>query len=319
MKNYTINTRELTCYSSLAEELNLANTSNCLFDLSHLGVIDLKGDKAVDFLQGQLTADIRKVNEQRMIPAAQCNLKGRILSLMDVLAWHGLKIVLPKDLLEKTLDSLSKTAMLSRVVLSPNTSIALFGYRQLSASAEDAIPGLPTDLYAQTLGENYCAYHIGNGFYIILCLCADKTATAWPFSRRIPLLGSLTWQRLSLQQGQVSIYPDTRGLFLPHRLGLHLQDYISFNKGCYKGQEIIARMHYKSTVKHALRVCQLLTNQTIHAGQKLLNPETGSEVAEIIDYSINNEEGYLAALSILQDYHGAVLLEGGSETEIPLV
>ena len=83
------------------------------------------------------------------------------------------------------------------------------------------------------------------------------------------------------------------------RLDLHQTPYLSFNKGCYKGQEIIARMHYKATLKHQLGLYEISTPEKIYSGQKLLN-ESGAEVGELVDYSLLGKEHYLVIVSLLK-------------------
>lgn len=313
--DHLINTRALSTFGSIESELLLNKQKNYLFDLSYLGILDIVGDKANEFLQGQLTCDITRVSDIQMIQGAQCNLKGRILSLLDIINWNGFKLVLPKDLTEVTQNSLSKTALLSRVNIKENKEVNVLGfYFQNNA---DLIPDsiyLPKDLYAHSHSSKYCYYHLGQGFYIFIIDSAIKKEFCQPFIDHNQLVGSLTWHTLRLVHQQIDIYPDSRGLFLPHRLGLQETQYISFDKGCYKGQEIIARTHYRATLKHELKIYTISSASTVYSGQKLFKPNTEIEVGELIDYSILSNDLYLIAVSILKDASSLVQLEGQNET-----
>jgi folate-binding protein YgfZ len=64
---------------------------------------------------------------------------------------------------------------------------------------------------------------------------------------------SMQWKALMINEGIPVIYPETSGKFLPHEINLHTLNAISFNKGCYTGQEIIARMHYRGKLKNHMR------------------------------------------------------------------
>ncbi|QLZ68998.1 glycine cleavage system protein T [Legionella sp. PC1000] len=311
---HLINDRTLTTFKALEEELVLLPNKNYLFDLSYLAVIDVEGNKAIDFLQGQLTCDLNSMSDIQMIEGAQCNLKGRILTLMDIINWQGVKLVLPQDLQERTINSLSKYALLSRVMLKENTKFHIFGF--YLQNHEDIIPDtefFPNSVYAQTYTNHSCSYHLGNGFYVFLVLTDYAHAIQERFMKNDQLLGSLTWHTLRLFQQQIEIYPESRGLFLPHRIGLQQTSYISFNKGCYKGQEIIARMHYKATIKHQLKIYEIATEQKIYSGQKLLNKTEGSEVGELIDFSILTSGRYLIAVSILKEVEPTVFFEGHNQ------
>ncbi|MGL5741796.1 MAG: YgfZ/GcvT domain-containing protein [Legionella sp.] len=312
---HLINDRALTACQAIESELKLQPGKNYLFKLSYLNALDVEGDKSVDFLHGQLTCDVHSMSDIQMIQGAQCNLKGRILTLIDVVTWHGVKLILPQDLTEATVNSLNKTAMLSHVSLKTNTNLLVFGlYLQ---NQEDIAPEtrfFPNALHAQTYSEHSCYYHLGNGFYIFLVQSEVAEEMQKHFMEKEQLLGSLTWHTLRLAQKQIDIYPNSRGLFLPHRLDLHQTQYLNFNKGCYKGQEIIARMHYKATLKHQMKIYEIQTAHKIHSGQKLLNKTDGAEVGELVDYSMLNNDGrYLIAVSMLKGADLAVLFEGHTD------
>ncbi|KTD62771.1 YgfZ/GcvT domain-containing protein [Legionella shakespearei] len=319
--SHLVNTRSLTVFDSTESVSELNKQKNYLFDLSFLTILDVVGDKANEFLQGQLTCDINSVSDIQMIQGAQCNLKGRILSLLDIINWNGFKLVLPKDISEVTLNSLSRTALLSRVSIKENSGLKVLGF--YLQNDNDLIPEssyLPKDLYAQCHDTEYCYYHLGQGFYIFIIQADMEQKFCQPFIEQNQMAGSLIWHTLRLIHRQIDIYPESRGMFLPHRLGLQDTPYISFNKGCYKGQEIIARTHYRATLKHELRVYIISSGQKIYSGQKLFRPETDMEVGELVDYSILDEGCYVIAVSILKDAPSSVRLEGQStlvELETP--
>ncbi|KTD00259.1 YgfZ/GcvT domain-containing protein [Fluoribacter gormanii] len=312
---HLINNRALTSFKALESELKLLPQKNYLFDLSYLSVIDVEGNKAIDFLQGQLTCDLGGLSDIQMIQGAQCNLKGRILALMDIINWQGVKLVLPKDLQESTIHSLSKYSLLSRVSLKPNTQFKIFGF--YLQNKEDIIPDtefFPNALYAQTYNARSCFYHLGNGFYIFLVLAEHAYKIQECFMGKEQFLGSLTWHTLRLYQHQIEIYPESRGLFLPHRLDLQKTPYLNFNKGCYKGQEIIARMHYKANLKHQMKIFEIMTDHKIHSGQKLFEKPEETELGELVDFSILEPGRYLIAVSILKGTEHTVFLEGQNQS-----
>lgn len=312
---YLINSRTLTSFHPLAKELMLNKEKNYLFNLPNFSVLDVQGEKAADFLQGQVTCDANSVTDIQMVQGAQCNLKGRILSLLDIINWHGLKLVIPTDVLELTQTALAKTALLSRVSIDKNTSVKVFGF--YLQNPKDILPPttdyFSSELFAVAYTDNYCYYHLGNGFYIFIVKNELATDFCNAFIEHSQLLGSVTWHTLMMKHGQVTIYPESRGLFLPHRLGLHLTSQISFNKGCYKGQEIIARMHYKSTVKHELKLFTIQTDAKLYSGQKLMNLTKDAEIGEIVDYSPLGDKCYLVAISILKQAADSGILEGHDE------
>ncbi|MDP3270195.1 MAG: folate-binding protein YgfZ [Legionella sp.] len=311
---YSINARSLITYGEISSERTINKKHNYLFDLSYLGVIDVVGDKSLDFLQGQLTADLRLISDIQMVQAAQCNLKGRVLALLDVLQWNGIKLILPKDLIDATQASLAKTAMLSRVRLQNNSDLKIWGF--YLQDKNDLLPEpayYPENRYAQAQGAQYCYYHLGDGFYIFILEANLVQDFIKPFIEQHRLLGSLTWHTLRLQQKQLNIYPESRGLFLPHRIDLHQTPYLSFDKGCYKGQEIIARTHYRATLKHELKLFQVNTKGTVYSGQKLFKVNEEVEVGEVIDFSFLDKDVYLIAVSMIKESVTRVRFEGHTE------
>lgn len=316
---YPINHRALSCFHSIEHELIIDPAKNYLFDLDNLGVIQLEGEKSLEFLQGQLTSNLKMVSDVQMMPAAQCNLKGRILSLMDVVLWKTLHLVLENDMLETTINSLSKVALLSRVELNTRPDLVLFGL--VHNNTQSPIPDL--DFFPQEIGnlsfnQDYCIYNLGNNFYIILAKEQFAEQLKNHFADADLLYGSLTWHTLCLKNKHFSIYPESRGLFLPHRVDLQNTRLISFDKGCYKGQEIIARMHYKSVPKHQLHIVRIQKDIQLFSGQKILEPDHKTEIGELIDYSILGKGEFILAVSILKDYQGKVLLES-SDLSVNLI
>jgi folate-binding protein YgfZ len=311
MLTHLINNRILTTFRTLAKELDLCPGKNFLFDLSHLGVLEVQGTNAAEFLQGQLTCDLKSLSDIQMAQGAQCTVQGRILALMDIIQWKGIKLILPKDLLEDTINSLNKAALLSRVSFKKNDQLQVLGF--YLQDPLDLIPDInffPVTVHELAYDVQYCCYYLGHGFYILLAEAEFAQHMLDYFSEKNQICGSLTWHTLGLKRKQITIYPESRGLFLPHRLDLHQTSYLSFNKGCYKGQEIIARMHYKATLKHQLAIYSIKSEEPIYSGQKLLSESSGTEIGELIDLSLLGNGHYLVAISLLKEAEPMVLFEG---------
>lgn len=296
MNQYPIASRVLHTLHPLEQEVTLDKNKNYLFDLSYLGLLNINGAKALEFLQGQLTCDVTKVSETHMIQGTQCNLQGRVQAFLDVINCEGVKLVLAQDMLEATSKSFSKPALLSKVTMEQNQQYQVLGFylqNKQDLMPQNSMP--PEEVYALHNTPNHCCYHLGNGFYIYLVPNNLLDQFTHSFTERNQFYGSLSWHALRLSQGHVSIYPETRGLFLPHRLGLHLTQMISFDKGCYKGQEIIARLHYRSTIKHELKTQIIETNEKLVLGQEITKG-TG----ELVDYSYLGGNRYLVARCVLK-------------------
>lgn len=305
-----INSRKLSAITTDNQRVDYDRQKNYLFDLPYLSILEFHGERASEFLQGQLTCDLRTLSDIQMIQGAQCNLKGRIMSLLDVINWQGIKAIIPSDISEVTRLSLEKTAQLSRVSIKENNEFKLYGfYLQNPHDILPAVSFLPSALYALAPNEHFCYYHLGNGFYIFIVRTDCHPQFYQLFKDNEQVLGSLDWHSLRLMQGQITIYPESRGLFLPHRLDLHHTSYLSFDKGCYKGQEIIARTHYKATIKHELKLYTATLTHTPYSGQKLFKELETIEVGELIDYTLLDNSNYLIAVSMLKNAENRVYFQ----------
>ncbi len=308
-----INCRQLTQFSPIANEIIYDPSKNYLFDLSYLAGLHVSGERAGEFLQGQLSCDLREVNVNQIRQGALCNLKGRVLSLVDVVNWslHGLHLILPSDLLLETQASLAKTAMFSRVTLSHAADYHLYGF--YLQNRNDVIPfdmELPQTPLSVVYQDNYCCYRLDNHFYIFLIHLDQTPRVRDQFMKRSQWRGSLAWHALQLQQRRIEIYPESRGMFLPHRLSLQQMGYLSFNKGCYKGQEIIARTHYRATLKHELKIFTIETDETLQSGLHILSDNDSIDVGKLVDYCPIGAGKFLIAASMLIEHPVTVHLEG---------
>jgi len=291
-------------------------TQNTLFDLPHLSILNLIGEKASEFLQGQISCDVNQVNANTMRQGALCNLKGRVLALPDVLSWNGLKLILPTNLLEKTQKSLSTTAMLSRVTLEPANNYHLFGFYLHDAKQVLPLEGTwPSEKNGVLTQDNACAYYLGDNFYLILVEENILESIKAPFMQYNQLQDAGAWHALRLQHGEIQIYPESRGLFLPHRLGLQSTGYLNFDKGCYKGQEIIARTHYRAKIKHGMKIFMIETSKALKPGLRIMREDGTREVGELVDFChVGSSNQVVIAASLLIEHQGSMKFEGHDQT-----
>lgn len=299
MNTYRINERDYSLALPFSEECLLPE-QNTLYDLSYLSSIEITGEKAAGFLQGQLSCDVNQVHSDTMRLGIYCTLQGRIQSLLSVLNWNGWYLVLPDDTRSNVMTSLAKTALVSRVKLLACDDFSVYGlYLKDTSQPQPFDLSLPAQPFALTSNEHSACYALGQGCYIILTRNRDKLSAR----------GSLGWHRLQLALGHVELYPDTQGKLLPHRLDLQKKNYISFDKGCYKGQEIIARTHYRAKLKHSMGLYLITTNEPLRAGCSLFNATSGAECGELVDYCPVSQDQFLIAASMRHEHGDLVLFE----------
>ncbi len=272
--------------------------SDSLVDLSpYYGIVRVSGVGAAAFLQGQLSANLQALLPGSHQFSAYCNLKGRIRALLRIwrLGSDSYAFMLARSILPQTLKVLADYGRFSKIKLEDcSTQYAIWGLLGAIPEALQALPGMqllalpdvavprfiavvPADTAdtADTADYQDCsamdnpsviastAKQSRNSALLtgLLRACGprnDEEEHDSQFFRTNPLL---QWHALDIRAGIPDIAPQSIALFLPHHLGPTVLAAISFDKGCFCGQEVIARMHYRSTPKRQLAYLQAADDQ----------------------------------------------------------
>ena len=202
------------------------------------GLIELRGEDSLKFLQGQVSCDLHQLSDDNFIRGCHCTPKGRVIFLFSA----GLKdsdcIVLEThpSIVDTAIASLKKYAVFSKTKI--------------------------TDISDQKLSIE-------------------------------PELSDLD----RLRAGIADIISGTTDQFIPQMLNLDLLNFISFKKGCYTGQEVVARAHYLGAVKRRMYLLNLSTNCAPEIGQALFNIE-GKQLGTIVNAQAN-KQGQIESLAVL--------------------
>lgn len=231
---------------------HIPQLQNIACELGRFGVIQISGEDSQKLLQGQLTCDLALVTDTQASLGGYCNVKGRLLSVFYVMRFEqSYLMILPKDNLQHMLETLSKYGAFFQVVLTDaSKDYELWGHTQKA-------PGnLSTEQEVLSVSNLDGIYdvHLNSLFNASILISRKERA-----NELVSMLSGTTladenaWDYIELQAhipmfGQTAIEQ-----FLPHNVGLHQVGAVSFTKGCYIGQEIIARMHYRGKLKtHAV-------------------------------------------------------------------
>ncbi len=221
-----------------------------LVDLTPLGLIAIKGNDAAKFLQGQLTCDVREVTDAQSRLGAHCDPKGRIQFTFRLFKFQDTYYFrLPVDVISHALILLQKYAVFFKVQLEDITQQwASFGLSGANCQTylEDTFSIAPTAIDAVVPLQDLILIRTSASlprFEII-----GKPATIINLQQQFPVTTPHddfnTWKLLDIQSGVASVNSPTIGEFTPHDLNYPALNGVSFNKGCYTGQEIVARMQY---------------------------------------------------------------------------
>ncbi|WP_187424889.1 YgfZ/GcvT domain-containing protein [Marinomonas sp. IMCC 4694] len=213
----------------------------------HLGLLRIAGPDTKKFLQGQLTCDLNKLSQKASLYGAICNIKGRIISSFFLVQHNDdVLMLLSNDLLDKTLTHLKKYAVFFKTQLT-DASNDFTVYNKIIAAA----PSLAIE--TATVSETLLTRIEAATLTVVVCqqpftmqwLIVDKDSD--DIAEQNSQLAAL-----SILSARPVIHAEQSEAILPQWLNMQSTGGISFTKGCYTGQEIVARLHYKGKSKKQL-------------------------------------------------------------------
>ncbi|NWB06822.1 folate-binding protein YgfZ [Pseudomonas sp. G5001] len=252
--------------------------------LSHEGVLAVRGSDAAKFLQGQLTCNLNYLSDTQASLGARCTQKGRMQSSFRILLQgDGVLLAMATELLEPQLADLKKYAVFSKSKLTDESAAwARFGV----SDADQVLAGLGLQLPAETdsvvRSDDLIAIRVSPGRAELWAPAAQAQTL---HSQLVAQLneGELNqWLLGQIRAGIGQVMPHTRELFIPQMLNLQAVGGVSFKKGCYTGQEIVARMQYLGKLKRRLYRLSLNAGELPEPGTPLFSPNHNSAIGEVV-------------------------------------
>ncbi|MCF6324539.1 MAG: folate-binding protein [Gammaproteobacteria bacterium] len=285
------------------KEQGAIDNGNIVTPITGMTFIQVSGIDAKDFLQGQFTNDIALINSQSSQLSGYCNPKGRLLALFRITQHgDGYRLHLPACLLEKTLPRLKMFVMRAKVTLEPAAAETVrIGISGKSAAEKLSahVSSLPDEINGVT-DENGITIikHPGINPRFELIGDREQIQPLWQLlSQDFSPGGSSTWQLLNINAAQPDVVTETVEMFIPQMLNLHVIDGVSFKKGCYPGQEVVARLHYRGQLKRHMQIAQFNSDQLPLPGMPLYPLEGGEEaqsVGNIVQVALVSNHEYRA-------------------------
>ncbi len=228
-------------------------------DLDHLSVISITGEDSEQFVQNQFSNDLRTLDPPCSQLHAYCNPKGRTLAVIRLLTKPsgGFRMLVPASMVKGLEKRLKMFVLRSRVVLTHDETEHVLGTTG-TLPLPDSCTGLST---------HTCKGHVPRTLVV-----GNRDQTAECLKRADPILHGDFWKLADILSGIPQVYPQTTETFIPQHLNLDLVDGISFRKGCYPGQEIIARLRYLGKSKQRLCIATVQHSGDILPGTDLVNP-----------------------------------------------
>lgn len=226
-------------------------------------VIDVSGPDAEAFLDSQLTSDVKNIKIKSLTRSGYCNPKGRLIATPYVVRnADSFNLLLPNDLVDEFISRISRFILRAKVSINENDALAIVGVIA-QAGAEISIREL------DELDNEILEINSRQGF--ILCPF-DSLESFWVKTTQNYLPSQFEhWEVENIRNGIVNIGDATKEQFLPQMINLEKHKGVSFTKGCYPGQEIVARTKYLGSVKRKL--CYFRSDSSIGQGAPIFTSE----------------------------------------------
>ncbi|MAC13784.1 MAG: folate-binding protein YgfZ [Alcanivorax sp.] len=280
---------------ALANSAETPYLSHC----DHLAVIRAHGEEAGHYLQGQVSCDLREVDQQGHRNGMHLTLKGRgLVSARIVRDGDDYLLLCPADLSEAVIKALMKYRLRAKVEFSVDQELVVLGLAgNLPAGAPDHGNSAETD---QGLWLRYPFTD-----HALLLVKQDAAEHAWQtLAADRATTGANGWQLADIDAGEGMVYPGAQDLFLPQVLNYDVTAGVNFKKGCYTGQEVVARMHFKGKLKQRMQRINYSADVDLTPGETLRD-SNGKAAGEVVSAARTSQGG--AALVVLRKDTDGVL------------
>jgi len=287
----------------------------CYTQLDNYELIECSGPDALVFLQGQLTCDVRLLDDDKYhssaILGSCCNVQGRMIAVFHIMkpSKDTLWFILPKNNTAQFLAHLAKYSVFSKVTITQNPhQLSLYGCWHISSQAQLSLQSDQTKYFSIA---QPAAHEMTASAFVI---------TSQPFTPNATLCKQQAWHLHWLQQGLPLYDQSLNGQFMPHELHFDWLGGVSYKKGCYTGQEPIARLHFKGVAKFE---CKLIEWQSLQANatleQSTASPDMiqvkkdEKKIGALLDW-VATDHGWLGLAKLRLD----AMLDAKSDTELEL-
>ncbi len=245
-----------------------------IYPVAHLAVLTVSGKDAAQLLQGQVTCDVKELTDTKSSLGALCNPKGRaITTFLLIKTSDAFLVILPEALLETVKKRLQMYILRSAVTLTDSSNqLCLMG---LSVPAMLAEP-----LFNTTQQDNITVnFSTTHPRYLVIA-DTDKAIALWSErvdNQQFKPTNSDQWRYLDILSGIPWLTAETSEEFIPQMLNLDQLGGISYNKGCYTGQEIVARTHYLGKTKRTLFLAECESTTLPAPNSAIIDNSTDTE------------------------------------------
>ena len=248
-------------FGSAQDELAAAGSGTVLCDLSHFGELKVSGEEAQGFLYNLLSSDIKALSPNLAQLSSFNTPKGRMLATF--LVWQrgaDYYLHLPRDLGEAIRKKLSMYVLRSKVKIedaSADTVCLGLAGKDAGSLLQEHFGSVPETDFSVDQHDDACVIRLDSQRYLIAAMPEHAPALWQNFSGKARAAGTACWDWFNIRAGMPVVLPATQEQFVPQMANLELIGGVSFKKGCYPGQEIVARMQYLGKAKRRMYLAHI--------------------------------------------------------------
>jgi tRNA-modifying protein YgfZ len=266
-------------------DLRAARSGSVFAPLGHLGVLRFGGEDAESFLQGQLSCDVAAVGLRSSAYGAYCSPKGRMLA--NFLLWReesGFHMALSRDLSSSIHARISKFVLRAKVKISDaSDTIAVAG--AAGPKAEQALrelfPDLPKEAnQVSRRPDTGTVIRVKDGRYLLAFTASCAGALRQRLANALVPAGAHAWRWLDIRNGLPWVTAATQDQLVPQMANFELLGGVSFSKGCYTGQEVVARMQHLGKLRRRMFLAN--ADAQAAAGDPLYSEDLGNQASGIV-------------------------------------
>jgi len=214
-----------------------------LIELDYLSTLEIIGEGSIDLLQGQITSDMTKVTGSRNCLGALCNVRGRVESSFLIVKKPDFEnaffLIGNREVMETTENILQKYLPFYKLEMRINNDFKFIAIDEDFLSL--TFPETDLNLQVQDHKDFLRVHYLAKRFHLLLL---EKDANCFKNKKISQEINE--WEKDNIMNKDFNIKPEDSNKYTPHELGYHQTNRVDFEKGCYTGQEIVARMHYRA-------------------------------------------------------------------------
>lgn len=276
-----------------------------LVELSTLAVVDVSGSDAPEFFQAQICNDLNAIEKGELQLNGYCNPKGRLLALFTVYAHDdGFRLIVPQSVAPALVKRLQMFVMRAKVDIAIREDLVCTGLVMDSSSTGNSMAELD---HLPALSDTIMQFTSNGSGQLLRCQDSssappqqstfaryisvanhDEQVKLWQ-SDKFKQVGEAVWRWLEINAGVPNVYVDSVEQFIPQMLNMQHIGALSFKKGCYPGQEIVARMQYLGKLKKHMKHLRIPGAKHTPKAGEVLTTDSNNNAGQVVDAVLDHD------------------------------